>query len=131
MIEEFESEMEVEEDRNRRRREKTAKIFKNAKVWPQDEVYWDEGKQETELCPLCGHYFTMTTETMNVVNAENEVVKVAHSEEIRQFERLPVAQKKDRKRPVIEDSIALGLDTGNAKEMMIAVLRNRLDNFFI
>ena len=41
----------------------------------------------------------MATETRDVVNTENEAVKAAHSEEIRQFERLPVAQKKDRKRP--------------------------------
>ena len=83
MIEEFESEMEVEEDRNRRRREKEMKRFTNAKVRPQDEVDWDESKQDAEPCPLCVHYFKMAIETRAEVTADNEAVRAAYSEVVR------------------------------------------------
>ena len=60
---------------------------------------WDEGKQEAEPCPACGHYYTMATESKDAVNADNEEVKAAHQVEVHTFYLLPATERKDRKRP--------------------------------
>ena len=63
LIVEFDTEKEVEEERNRRRQEKAAKRYTNLNVQAQDEVDWDEAKQEAEPCPSCGHFYTMAIES--------------------------------------------------------------------
>ena len=78
LIAQFESKKEVEAERNHRRQEKAAKRYINARVRSQDDVDWDDRKQEVEPCPACGHYYTMAIESRGEVDDANEVLRVEH-----------------------------------------------------
>ena len=100
LIGEFESEKEIQVARGKRRQEKAAKRYTNAKVRPQDEVDWNLGKQEAEPCPGCGHYFTMTMESRSTIDEENDGIRADNDKRLREFENLPAAEKKDKKKPL-------------------------------
>ena len=99
MIAEFESEKEVEVERDRRRQEKAAKRYVNAKVRSQDNVDWDEEKQEAEPCPACGHYYTMAIESRSEVDEANEALRAEHRQLMVDYDGLSGAKKKERKKP--------------------------------
>ena len=97
----FDSENQVEVERELRRQEKAAKRYVNSKVRSQDDVDWDETKQEAEPCPNpdCGHYYTMGIESRNEVDEANDALKAEHQQLTRQYNDLPAAQKKEKKKP--------------------------------
>ena len=99
LIAEFESEKEVEVERDRRRQEKAAKRYVNAKVRSQDDIDWDEKKQEAEPCPACSHYYTMAIETWGEVDEANEALRAEHRKLMVDYDGLSVAKKKERKKP--------------------------------
>ena len=62
LIAAFYSKRGIEVERDWQRQEKAAKHILNNKVRSQDDVDWDEAKQETEPCPDCESYYTMAIE---------------------------------------------------------------------
>ena len=88
-------------ERDHRRNEKAAKRYANSKVRSQDDVDWDETKQEAEPCPNpnCGHYYTMGIESRSEVDEANDALKAEQQQLMRVYDNLPAAQKKDKKKP--------------------------------
>ena len=99
LIAQFESEKEVEAEHNCRRQEKAAKWYVNAKVRSQDDVDWDNRKQEVDPCPACGHYYTMAIESWGKVDDANEVLREEYWQLMVDYGALPGAKKKEQKRP--------------------------------
>ena len=60
------------EVRNRKRQEKTIKSITNPSLRPQDNIAWDDKKQEPKPCPLYRHYFTMATVNKDDINKFNQ-----------------------------------------------------------
>ena len=56
-------------------------------------------KQEAEPCPGCGHYFSMAMESRMTIDEENGVIRAENDKRLRDFENLPAAEKKDKKKP--------------------------------
>lgn len=108
LIAEFESEKQVEVERDLRRQEKTANRFSNSKVRLQDDVDWEETKQDAESCPNhdCRHYYTMGIESRNEVGEVNDALKAEHQQLMRQYDDLSAAQKKEKKKPAKKDKDA-------------------------
>ena len=85
--------------RDWRKQEMEAKRILNNKVHLQDDVNWDEAKEEAEPCPGCGHYYTMAIKSREEVDEANDALNATHLQLIREYDDLFVAQKKEKKKP--------------------------------
>ena len=83
----------------RRRNLKVKKRYTSAAGRPQDEVEWDEAKQDAEPCPACGHFFTMAMESKEEVDGVNQSLKEAHDKEMLEFNSLGENEKKNKRKP--------------------------------